>query len=118
MSEPAPATPTPTTESVPAEVKPDMPSPAPESAPAPAPASEPAPETVPPAVTTGGKKLSKKAGGKSKKSRKLSGPAKEWANLVSQVFKDGKAKNPNYKFKQALKDASKLKKKNNKTAKK
>ena len=114
MSEPAPATPTPTTESVPAEVKPDMPSPETASVPA----SAPAPETVPPAVTTGGKKLSKKAGGKSKKSRKLSGPAKEWANLVSQVFKDGKAKNPNYKFKQALKDASKLKKKNNKTAKK
>jgi len=110
MSEPAPATPT-TTESTPVEIKPD--------APAPAPAPAPEPEQAPaPAPVVGGKKGSKKNGGKSKKSRKLNNGAKMWNDLVSQVFKDGKAKNPNYKFKQALKDASKLKKKNNKTAKK
>jgi hypothetical protein len=102
MSEPTPATPTPT-ESTPAEIKPEVPAPAPEQTPAP---------------VVGGKKGSKKNGGKSKKIRKLNNGAKMWNDLVSQVFKDGKAKNPNYKFKQALKDASKLKKKNNKTAKK
>jgi hypothetical protein len=113
MSEPTPATPT-TTDSVPSTVKPDAPAPAP--APATAPALAPAPATEPVPVT-GGKRKTKKNGGKSRKGRKLNGPARAWTDLVSQVFKDGKAKNPNYKFKQALKDASKLKKKN-KTAKK
>jgi hypothetical protein len=117
MSETAPTIPTP--ETVPADLTVDTPTDAvaPETVSAESTAT-PTEPVVEPSVTTGGKKLSKKGGRKSKKTRKMSGPAKEWSNLVSQVFKDGKAKNPNYKFKQALKDASKLKKKNNKTAKK
>jgi hypothetical protein len=32
-----------------------------------------------------------------------------WNEFVSKIFKEGKQKNPNYKFKDALKDASKRK---------
>jgi hypothetical protein len=84
------------------------------STPAPVTAAEPAP--APTVAQKGGKQKSKKMGGKSRKSRKMSAGAKSWVSLVSQVYKQGKAKNPSYKFKQALKDASKMKKKN-KTAK-
>uniref|UniRef100_A0A6C0JJU5 Uncharacterized protein n=1 Tax=viral metagenome TaxID=1070528 RepID=A0A6C0JJU5_9ZZZZ len=69
--------------------------------------------------TLGGKKGSKKmnCGGKSRKGRKLSGPLKDWNVLVTDVFNKGRAKNSKYSFKQALKDASRMKKKN-KTMKK
>jgi len=56
-------------------------------------------------------------GGKSRKGRKLSGALKEWNVLVSDVFNKGRAKNSKYTFKRALKDASRMKKKN-KTMKK
>lgn len=32
-----------------------------------------------------------------------------WNEFVSKIFKEGKQKNPNYKFKDALKDASRRK---------
>jgi hypothetical protein len=32
-----------------------------------------------------------------------------WNEFVSKIFKEGKQKNPNYQFKDALKDASKRK---------
>ena len=32
-----------------------------------------------------------------------------WNEFVSKIFKEGRQKNPNYKFKDALKDASKRK---------
>ena len=88
------------------------------STPAPVTASEPAPaQTANPSVAQkGGKQKGKKMGGKSRKSRKLSAGAKSWNSLVSQTFKQGRSKNAKYSFKQALKDASKMKKKN-KTAK-
>jgi len=35
--------------------------------------------------------------------------ASEWNLFVKKIFKEGKAKNPDYKFKQALVDASKRK---------
>jgi hypothetical protein len=74
-----------------------------------------APVTAP--VTSGGKSL-KKGGKKSgKKSRKMNAGARDWVNLVMDVFKKNRAKNPSYKYKQAMKDAAKLKKKNNKTKK-
>jgi hypothetical protein len=101
MSEPVPSQ-LPTTDSTPAPVtmaaQPAMPAP-----------TMPAP-TMP--AQAGGKRKSKKLGGKSRKSRKMSAGAKSWISLVSHVFKQGKSKNPSYKFKQALKDASKMKKKN------
>jgi len=58
---------------------------------------------------------SKKVGGK--KSRKMPGAAKSWVKLVMEVFNKNRAKNPKYKYGQAMKDAAKLKKKN-KTLKK
>jgi hypothetical protein len=54
---------------------------------------------------------SKKMGG-SKKSRKMPSAAKDWVKFVVEVFNKNRAKNPNYKYKQAMKDAAKLKKKN------
>jgi hypothetical protein len=33
----------------------------------------------------------------------------EWNMFVKKIYEEGRAKNPNYKFKQALKDASKRK---------
>lgn len=84
-------------------------------APAPAPTPEPAPAPAStggansPAVVTGGKKSRRK-------SRKMNGAAKDWVKFVMEVFKKNRAKNPSYKYKQAMKDAAKLKKKN-KTAK-
>ena len=58
-----------------------------------------------------------KGGKKSRrKSRKVNGAAKLWVNFVLDVFRKNRAKNPSYKYKQAMKDAAKLKKKN-KTAK-
>jgi hypothetical protein len=53
---------------------------------------------------------SKKVGGK--KSRKMPGAAKSWVKLVMEVFNKNRAKNPKYKYGQAMKDAAKLKKKN------
>jgi hypothetical protein len=58
------------------------------------------------------KKTNKSCGGKSRKGRKLSGALKDWNTFVTDVFKKGRAKNPKYSFKQALKDASRMKKKN------
>lgn len=114
MSEPTPAPVKPEEPVAPVTATPDVPVTATPDAPVDAQA------TATP-ITQGGKKSNKKTakknGGKSKKSRKMTGAAKDWVSFVTQVFKDGKAKNPSYKFKQALKDASKLKKKN-KTAKK
>ena len=66
---------------------------------------------------TGGGSM-KKGGKKSgKKSRKMNAGARDWVKLVMDVFKKNRAKNPSYKYKQAMKDAAKLKKKNNKTKK-
>jgi len=61
--------------------------------------------------TSGGKskKATKKGG---KKTRKVNGSAKQWVNFVLEVFNKKRAKNPSYKYKQAMKDAAKLKKKN------
>ena len=53
---------------------------------------------------------SKKVGGKT--SRKMPGAAKSWVKLVMEVFNKNRAKNPKYKYGQAMKDAAKLKKKN------
>jgi hypothetical protein len=61
---------------------------------------------------SGGKK-----GRKSRKSRKMPGAAKDWVKFVVEVFNKNRAKNPSYKYKQAMKDAAKMRKKN-KTAKK
>lgn len=58
---------------------------------------------------------SKKVGGK--KSRKMPSAAKTWVKFVMEVFNKNRAKNPKYKYKQAMKDAANLKKKN-KTMKK
>ena len=58
---------------------------------------------------------SKKVGGK--KSRKMPSAAKSWIKLVMEVFNKNRAKNPKYKYGQAMKDAAKLKK-NNKSMKK
>lgn len=58
---------------------------------------------------------SKKMGGK--KSRKMPSAAKSWVKLVMEVFNKNRAKNPKYKYGQAMKDAAKLNKKN-KTLKK
>lgn len=55
------------------------------------------------------KKACKKGG---KKSRKVNSAAKSWVKFVVEVFKKNRAKNPSYKYKQAMKDAAKLKKKN------
>jgi hypothetical protein len=41
----------------------------------------------------------------------------EWTNLVSKVYKDNHAKDSNYKFKDALKDASKMYKKSSASGK-
>jgi hypothetical protein len=58
-----------------------------------------------------------KGGKKSRrKSRKMNGAAKSWVKFVMEVFNKNLAKNPKYKYKQAMKDASKLRNKN-KTAK-
>jgi hypothetical protein len=57
--------------------------------------------------------LTKKGGKKShKKSRKMNHGAKSWVKFVGGVFKMNRAKNPKYTYKQAMKDAAKLKKKN------
>jgi len=58
---------------------------------------------------------SNKVGGK--KSRKMPSAAKSWIKLVMEVFNKNRAKNPKYKYGQAMKDAAKLKK-NNKSMKK
>jgi hypothetical protein len=46
----------------------------------------------------------------------MNGAAKSWVKFVMEVYKKNHAKNRSYKYKQAMKDASKLKNKN-KTAK-
>lgn len=53
---------------------------------------------------------SRKTGGK--KSRKMSAGAKEWVAFVVDVFNKKRVNNPKYKYMQAMRDASKLKKKN------
>ena len=58
----------------------------------------------------GGNAHAKQAGGK--KSRKMPAAAKSWIKLVMEVFNKNRAKNPKYKYGQAMKDAAKLKKKN------
>jgi len=66
-------------------------------------------------LTKGGNPLTaiSKGGKKSRrKSRKMNGAAKSWVSFVVDVFNKGRAKNPSYKYKQAMKDASKMKKKN------
>jgi hypothetical protein len=70
-------------------------------------------------VKGGSKKTLKGTGcrGGSKKSRKIPGAAKSWVKFVMEVFNKNRAKNPKYKYGQAMKDAAKLKKKN-KTLKK
>jgi hypothetical protein len=66
----------------------------------------------------GGKgRRTKKSGFRGKKSRKMNKSAKNWVSFVTEIFNKKRASNPNYKFKQAMKDASKLNKKN-KSAKK
>ena len=59
----------------------------------------------------GGNKTEKMNGGR-KSRRKMSTGAKNWVEFVKQVYKTNLAKNPNYKYKQAMKDAAKMKKKN------
>ena len=87
------------------------------SSPAPVSAHAPAP-TTPPVVTSAGAHAAppvSKGGAKKsrgKKSRKMNAAAKSWVNFVVEVFKKNRAKNPSYKYKQAMKDAAKLKKKN------
>jgi len=61
---------------------------------------------------TGGNNKSQQSGGKRRKTRKMSTGAKSWVNFVKQVYKTNLAKNPSYKYKQAMKDAAKMKKKN------
>jgi len=77
----------------------------------PAPAQA-APAQAAPVMKGGSRKMggSKKVGGK--KSRKMPTAAKSWVNFVMEVFNKNRAKNPSYKYKQAMKDAAKLKKKN------
>jgi hypothetical protein len=48
-------------------------------------------------------------GGKRRKTRKMNKGAMDWVNFVKQVYKTNHAKNPNYKYKQAMKDAAKMK---------
>ena len=87
------------------------------SSPTPVSVPEPAP-TTPPVVSSAGSNdattVSKGGAKKSrgKKSRKMNPAAKSWVNFVVEVFKKNRAKNPSYKYKQAMKDAAKLKKKN------
>jgi hypothetical protein len=65
----------------------------------------------------GKRRKTKKSGFRGKKSRKMNKSAKNWVSFVTEIFNKKRASNPNYKFKQAMKDASKLNKKN-KSAKK
>lgn len=58
---------------------------------------------------SGGNKHAAQSGGR-RKTRKMSTGAKSWVNFVKQVYKTNLAKNPNYKYKQAMKDAAKMKK--------
>ena len=67
-------------------------------------------------INGGTKKGSRKSRG-GKKSRKMPSAAKNWVKFVVEVFNKNRAKNPKYKYKQAMKDAAILKKKNNKTLK-
>jgi hypothetical protein len=60
---------------------------------------------------TGGNKEKAMYGGR-KSRRKMSTGAKNWVQFVKQVYRTNLAKNPNYKYKQAMKDAAKMKKKN------
>ena len=53
----------------------------------------------------GGKRKAKRAGTK----RKLSPALKEWNRKVMEAFKAGRAKNPNFKLKDAMKAAKKQK---------
>jgi hypothetical protein len=82
-------------------------------------ASTASPVTAAPSLVKGGskKRHSSKKGGNSKqaggkKSRKMPSAAKSWVKFVLEIFNKNRAKNPNYKYKQAMKDAAKLKKKN------
>jgi len=58
---------------------------------------------------SGGNKHAAQSGGR-RKTRKMSTGAKSWVNFVKQVYRTNLAKNPNYKYKQAMKDAAKMKK--------
>jgi hypothetical protein len=81
-------------------------------------AAQAAPAQAAPALVKGGTRKvggkgtckggAKKVGGK--KSRKMPGAAKSWVKFVMEVFNKNRAKNPKYKYKQAMKDAAKLKK--------
>ena len=75
------------------------------------------PASVSTGVATNAAKVSggnKVVGGKKsrKKSRKMNGAAMDWVKFVVDVFNKNRSKNPNYKYKQAMRDASKMKKKN------
>jgi hypothetical protein len=61
-------------------------------------------------INGGTKKGSRKSRG-GKKSRKMPSAAKDWVKFVVEVFNKNRAKNPKYKYKQAMKDAAILKKK-------
>jgi len=59
------------------------------------------------------KSKSRKVGKKSKTPgvKRVKTPAqKEWSALLDKVYQQGKKKNPSYLYKDAMKDASKLKK--------
>lgn len=66
----------------------------------------------------GGKRKSKKNAKKGGKTRKLNNGAKSWNSFVMEVFKKNRATNRKYTFVQALKEASKLRNKKNKSTKK
>jgi hypothetical protein len=55
-------------------------------------------------MAKGTRKGGKKGG---KKSRKLSPKLREWNQRVMAAFREGRKKNPNYKLKDAMKDAKK-----------
>jgi hypothetical protein len=54
------------------------------------------------------RKVSKK-GSKTRKVRKLSPALKAWNEKVMKVYRANKAKNPNYKLMDAMKEAKKMK---------
>ena len=68
-------------------------------------------------IVEGGKRKSKKNAKKGGKTRKMNNGAKSWNSFVMEVFKKNRATNRKYSFRQALQEASRLKKKNKSTKK-